>query len=172
MSVVVFDVFQGFFDLGANYVDGKAEGFLMSISSELPLYLLHSLVSLAICFVLLLYMDEHSQQTRWRTASAIPVLTGAVTLASIFYAATMVPHTYKGCTFGPCGLDYAVAIIVINVSAALMALGCAAFCKRQAWPTPDGEQVSTRRDLPSMPLIQIPGGYIEAQPAPAASIRE
>ena len=138
------------------------------ILSNLPFYLLHSLISFLVCFVLLLYMDEHMPQPKWGTASAVPLLAGGVALGSLFYAAARVQYGYK-LPFGSNGADFAVLMIVINVSAALMAFGCAALCKRQAETPPDGPQPTVRQDLRRTPLTRITTALAAAVPAPAAA---
>ena len=76
---------------------------------------------------------------RWRTASTISLLVAGVALASLFYAAAQVQYKFN-LPFGPNGADLAVLMVVINVSAALMAFACAALCKRQAETSPNGPQ--------------------------------
>ena len=170
IGIVLFDVFQAFFDYGA-YKSGTTSSFPAFIQSNLPFYLLHSFISLFVCFVLLLYLDERTQQATWRTASAISILAAGVALASLFYAAAKVQHKFH-VPFGPNGADLAVLMVVINVSAASMAFGCAALCKRQAETSPDGPQPPVRQDLPRTPVTRITGVYVDAPLAPAAPIRE
>ena len=61
IGIVLFDVFQAFFDYGA-YKSGKTSDFLTFIQLNLPFYLLHSFISLFVCFVLLLYMDDRMRR--------------------------------------------------------------------------------------------------------------
>jgi hypothetical protein len=82
IGLVVYDLLQAFFDYGF-YRSGAAHGFWGFIRANLPLYLLHSFVSLVICFVVLLYMDDGMRHLTWRTASTLGLLTGAVALMSV-----------------------------------------------------------------------------------------
>jgi hypothetical protein len=165
IGIVLFDVFQAFFDYGA-YKTGTTSDFVTFIQSNLPFYLLHSFVSLFVCFVLLRYMDDGPQPPRRRTASTISLLVAGVALASLFYAAAQVQHKFD-VPFGPNGVDLAVLMVVINVSAALIAFACAALCKRQAETSPNGPlQLPVRQDLSRA------GGYVDAQLAPAVPTGE
>jgi hypothetical protein len=167
LGVLVFDVFQAFFDYGA-YLKGTMNGFLTFILSNLPFYLLHSFISLIVCFLLLFYMDEQVHRRRWSAASTISLLAGGVALASLFYAAARVQLGFN-LPFGPNGLDLAVVMVVINVSAALMAFACAALCKRQAETSPDNRQLPAPQDLPRPCVMPVTGVYVDAPPAPAGS---
>jgi hypothetical protein len=161
IGIVLFDIFQAFFDYGA-YNKGKASGFVSFIQSNLPFYLLHSFISLFVCFVVLRYMDDRTQG-RWTTASTILLLVAGVASAAIFYAAALVQHSFK-VPFGPNGADLAVLMVVINVLAAVMAFACAAFCKRQAETSPNGPQ---RQDLSRSPVMEFAGVHVDAPLAPA-----
>jgi glucan phosphoethanolaminetransferase (alkaline phosphatase superfamily) len=132
------------------------------IQSNLPFYLLHSFISLFVCFVVLRYMDDRTQG-RWTTASTILLLVAGVASAAIFYAAALVQHSFK-VPFGPNGADLAVLMVVINVLAAVMAFACAAFCKRQAETSPNGPQ---RQDLSRSPVMEFAGVHVDAPLAPA-----
>lgn len=167
IGIVLFDVFQAFFDYGA-YKAGRAIDFVTFIQSNLPFYLLHSFISLFVCFVLLRHMDDGAQLPRRRTASTISLLVTGVALASLFYAAAQVQHKFN-VPFGPNGADLAVLMVVINVSAALMAFACAALCKRQAETSPTGPQ---RQNLPRTPVMEFTGGHVDAPLAPAVPIAE
>ena len=116
-------------------------------------------------------MDDRMQQVRRRTASTISLLVAGVALASLFYAAAQVQHKFK-VPFGPNGADLAVLMVVINVSAALMAFACAALCKRQAETSPSGPQQPVGQDPPRTTVTQTTGVYVDAPLAPAAPIRE
>ena len=170
IGIVFFDVFQAFFDYGA-YKSGTTSDFLTFVQLNLPFYLLHSFISLFVCFMLLLYMDDRMQQVRRRTASTISLLVAGVALASLSYAAAQVQHKFK-VPFGPNGADLAVLMVVINVSAALMAFACAALCKRQAETSPSGPQPPVRQDLPRTPVTRTTGVYVDAPLAPAVPIGE
>jgi hypothetical protein len=169
IGIVLFDIFQAFFDYGA-YKTGKASGFVSFIQSNLPFYLLHSFVSLFVCFVVLRYMDDRTHG-RSRTASTISLMVAGVALAALFYTAAQVQHNFK-VPFGPNGADLAVLMVVINVSAALMAFACAALCKRQAETSPNGPQPPVRQDLPRTPVAPVTERYANAQLAPAAPAGE
>ncbi|NGO50298.1 hypothetical protein [Allomesorhizobium camelthorni] len=167
IAIVLFDIFQAFFDYGA-YGLGKTTEFVALVQVSLPFYLLHSFVSLVVCFVLLRYMDDRTQPPRWRAASTISLLVAGVALASLFYAAAQVQHKFDA-PFGPNGADLAVLMVVINVSAALMAFVCAALCKRQAETSPNGPR---RQDLPRTPVTEFAGGRVDAPLAPAVPTGE
>jgi hypothetical protein len=168
IGIVLFDVFQAFFDYGA-YKAGRAIDFVTFIQSNLPFYLLHSFISLFACFMLLRYMDDGGQTPRRRTASTISLLVAGVALASLFYAAAQVQHKFN-MPFGPNGADLAVLMVVINVSAALMAFACAALCKRHAETSPNAPQ---RQDLPRTPVMEFPRGvHVDAPLAPAVQTGE
>ena len=94
-----------------------------------------------------------------------------VALASLFYAAAQVQHKFN-LPFGPNGADLAVLMIVINVSAALMAFACAALCKRQAETSPNGPQPPVRQDPPRTPVTRTTEVYVDAPLAPAVPIGE
>ena len=140
-------------------------GFWTVAQSNLPFYLLHSFISLVVCFVVLLYMDGMGQM-RWRTASAISLLAAGVASASLFYAAAKVQYEYS-VPFGPNGADLAVLMVVLNVSAALLAFASAALCKRHADTSPIGTQATVRQDLPRTPGAPITEVYADAPLAPA-----
>ena len=129
IGVVVFDLFQAFFDYGF-FKEGVAAGFLAFIPANLPFYLLHSFVSLVICFALLFYMDSREERMTWKTAPVLGLLMLAVALISLLYTAARVQFGMKDMPFGPNGVDMAVLIGLINVSAAVLAFACAAMCKR------------------------------------------
>lgn len=167
IGIVLFDVFQAFFDYGA-YKTGTTDDFLTFVQLNLPFYLLHSFISVFVCFILLLYMDDRTQQARRRTASTISLLVAGVALASLAYAAAQVQHKFK-VPFGPNGADLAVLMVVINVSAALMAFACAALCKRQAETLPSGPQ-PVGQDSPQATVTQTTGLYVDTPLAPAAPI--
>ena len=152
-------------------LEKRQNGFWTFIQSNLPFYLLHSFISLFVCFVLLLYMDDGMGQMRWRTASTISLLAAGVALASLFYAAAQVQHQFN-VPFGPNGADLAVLMIVINVSAALMAFASAALCKRQAETSPDGPQPLMRQDPPRTHARGTTGIPVNASLAPAAPAGE
>ena len=62
-------------------------------------------------------------------------------------------------------------MVVINVSAALMAFACAAFCKRQAETSPSGPQPPVRQDPGANDCDADPGRvYVDAPLAPTAPI--
>jgi hypothetical protein len=168
LGIVLFDVFQGFFDYGA-YKTDKAGSFWMFIQSNLPFYLLHSFISLVVCFVLLLYMDSGAEQKRWSTAYTISLLTAGVALASFFYAAAQVRYKFN-LTFGPNGADLIILMIVLNVSAAMLAFASAVLCKRQA-DNPDEPQPPVRGDPPAAPTMPITEVLAHASLAPAVSPR-
>jgi hypothetical protein len=170
IGVVLFDIFQAFFQYGA-YGLGKTKDFAALVQLSLPIYLLHTFISLFVCFVLLRYMDDGAQLPRRRTASTILLLVAGVALASLFYAAAQVQHKFNVpfVPFGPNGADLAVLMGVINVSAALMAFACAALCKRQAEKLPDGPQ---RQYLSRSPVMEFAGVHVDAPLAPAVPIGE
>lgn len=165
IGIVLFDVFQAFFDYGA-YKTGTTSDFVTFIQVNLPFYLLHSFISLFVCFVLLRYMDDGTGQMRWKTTSTISLLVAGVALASLFYAAAQVQHKFH-VPFGLNGADLAVLMVVINISAALMAFVCAALCKRQAETSPNRPQPLMRQDLPRTPLTGTTGVRVDAPLAPA-----
>jgi uncharacterized membrane protein YidH (DUF202 family) len=167
IGIVLFDIFQAFFHYGA-YGLGKTTEFVALVQLSLPFYLLHSFISLFVCFVLLRYMDDGMGQMRWRTTSTISLLVAGVALASLFYAAAQVQHKFN-VPFGPNGADLAVLMVVINVSAALMAFVCAALCKRQAETSPNGPQ---RQDLTQTPVMGTTGVHVDAPLAPAVPTGE
>ena len=169
VGIVLFDVFQAFFDYGA-YRTGATSDFLNFVQVNLPFYLLHSFISVFVCFVLLLYMDDRKQEGQ-RTLSKIAVLVAGVALASLFYAVAQVQHRFN-VPFGPNGADLAVLMIVINVAAALMAFACAALCKRQAELLPDDAQPLVRQDAPRMAVAPVAGGYADARLDRAVPIGE
>lgn len=136
VGIVFFDIFQAFFDYGAYKSDGTG-GFWTFIQSNLPFYLLHSFISLVVCFVVLLYMDGHMRQLQWRTGSAVSLLVAGVAAASLFYAAAQVQYKFE-VPFGPNGVDFAVLMVVLNVSAAVLAFASAALCRPQAEALPNG----------------------------------
>jgi hypothetical protein len=166
IGIVLFDIFQAFFDHGA-YSPGKTRSFVTLVQLSLPFYLLHSFISLFVCFVLLRYMDDGTGRIWWKTASTLLLLAAGVALASLFYAAAQVQHKFK-VPFGPNGADLAVLMVIINVSAASMAFACAALCKRQAETTPNPPQPVMRRDLPRTPARGNAGVSVNAPLAPAA----
>ncbi len=166
IGVVLFDLFQAFFDYGA-YKSGRTIGFWTFIQSNLPFYLLHSFISLVVCFVVLLYMDDGIRRTRWKTTSTVSVLAAGVALASLFYAAAQVQYKFN-VPFGPNGVDMAVLLVVLNVSAALLAFASAALCKRQAETSPSGQQQPpVLHDLPRTPVMPTTAVYADAPLAPA-----
>ena len=130
IGIVVFDLFQAFFEIGF-YKSGSASGFWAFIPANLPFYLLHSFISLVVCFVVLLYMDDGLAQLRGRAAPMLGFLTLGVGLISVLYVATRIEFAF-GKEFGANGLDMAVLIAAINISAAMLAFASAALCKRQA----------------------------------------
>jgi hypothetical protein len=158
--ILLFDIFQAFFDHGA-YKLGKTREFVALVQVSLPIYLLHSFISLFVCFVLLRYMDDGAG--RWRIASTLSLLAAGVALASLFYAAAQVQHKFN-VPFGPNGADLATLMVIINVSAASMAFACAALCKRQAETAPNPPQ---RRDPPRTHARGSAGVSVNAPLAPA-----
>jgi hypothetical protein len=134
IGVVVFDLLQAFFDYGF-FRSGMAGDFWAFIPAKIPFYLLHSFVSLPVCFVLLLYLDDGQAHMRWPTASTLGLLALGVGLISVLYAAVRVQFNYK-LPFGPNGLDMAVLIATINVAGALLAFASAALCKHQTKASP------------------------------------
>jgi hypothetical protein len=164
IGIVVFDLFQAFFDYGA-YKTGTASGFWTFIQANLPFYLLHSFISLVVCFVVLLYLDEGIRQMRWRTVSSISLLAAGVAIASLFYAAAQVQNKFN-VPFGPNGVDLAVLMVVLNVSAALLAFASAALCKRQTEPSLEDPQPPVR-DVPRAPVASVTDVYSDAPLAPA-----
>lgn len=158
VGVVLFDVFQAFFDYGA-YQMGKMNAFLDIAKRCFPIYLLHSFISVFVCFMLLLFMDHRGQQPSRRTASTIGLVVVGVALASLIYAAAQVQYKFE-VPFGANGADLAVLMIVINVSAAVMAFACASLCKRQAETSPDVEQPSTEQDRSRMDAPIVPAGLV------------
>ncbi len=169
IGIVFFDVFQAFFDYGA-YRNGTTSDFLSFVQLNLPFYLLHSFISLFVCFMLLLYMDDQAQPGNWRTASTISMLVVGVAFASLFYAAAQVQHKFQ-IPFGPNGADLAVLMVVINVSAALMAFACAALCKRQTVASPNDPQSPVRQD-PTPTTVRTGRVYVDAALAPAVPVSE
>jgi hypothetical protein len=165
IGIVLFDLFQAFFDYGA-YKTGTTSGFWTFVQSNLPFYLLHSFISLVVCFVVLLYMDDGIRHMKWRTASAISVLAAGVALASLFYAAAQVQYKFN-VPFGRNGADLAVLMVILNVSAALLAFASAALCKRQAESSPNGPQPPVQQDLPRTPVTPTTEVYVAAPLAPA-----
>lgn len=130
IGIVLFDLFQAFFEIGF-YKNGTASGFWAFIQANLPFYLLHSFISLVVCFVVLLYMDDGVAQLRGHAAPMLGFLTLGVGLISVLYVATRIEFAF-GKEFGANGLDMAVLIAGINISAAMLAFASAALCKRQA----------------------------------------
>jgi hypothetical protein len=153
LGVVLFDVCQAFLDYGTFTEGHKPSDFLAFVYSKLPFYLLHSFISLVACFVLLLYMDEPAQGSQSRKVSTVTLLAVWVALASLIYAAVRVQFEFR-LLFGSHGVDFAVAIIVINVAAALMAFGCASLCKQQADASPDDAQPPARQDPRQTPVAR------------------
>jgi hypothetical protein len=91
---------------------------------------------------------------------------GGVALASLFYAAAQVQYKFN-VPFGPNGVDMAVLLVVLNVSAALLAFASAALCKRQAETSPSGQQQPpVLHDLPRTPVIPTTAVYADAPLAP------
>ena len=171
-GIVLFDVFQAYFDYGA-YRPGETKELMTWPWFKLspPIYLLHSFISLVVCFVLLRYMDDGTQPPRRRTASTISLLVAGVALASLFYAAALVQHKFN-VPFGPNGADLAVLMVVINVSAALLAFASAALFKRHANLTVIGTRRSVFKFLPLLPVRRTIAGCLVDPLPPAEPIRE
>lgn len=129
MGTVAFDIFQAFFDLGA--YASSAQSFWEFAKLNLPFYLLHSFISLVVCFAVLMFMDDDLRKMRWGKPITVTLTGLEVALVAVFYAATLVQSRFH-VAFGPNGLDLAVLMVLVNVSGALLALASAAICKGQA----------------------------------------
>lgn len=170
MGVVLFDICQAFFDYGG-YQMGKLNDFFSIAQRSLPIYLLHSFIAVFVCFMVLLYMDDRTQHAWQRTALRILLVVTGVAAASLFYAAARVQYAYER-PFGPDGADLAILMIVINVSAALMAFACAALCKRHADLLPEDAQQAVRQDVPRPAVAPAAGVYADARLDRAVPIGE
>jgi hypothetical protein len=153
-------VFQAFFDYGYYKVSANKE-FLTFILSYLPFFLLHSFVSLAACFILLLHADDIEAGRAKRTRFAIVSLTSVVGLLALFYVVTRLYYQYK--VNGIDGVDFAVLVVVINVSAALLALTTVTFyCRRRMSIL--NEQPRPRAQPPSHEENVVPAPRAERPP--------
>ena len=154
IGIVVFDLFQAFFDYGF-YKKGAASGFWIFIPANLPFYLLHSFISLFVCFVILLHLDEEAEQQSWRALSMLAFLALGAGIFSVLYTAARIQFSFEK-EFGAYGLDMAVLIAAINISAAMLAFTIAGLCKRQA--------EASRIGRPHIGVDQVAGEIV----APAA----
>ncbi len=128
--IILYDVFQAFFDYGYFKETTTNGAFLTFIAGNLPFYLLHSFVSLAACFILLIHADDIEARRPKLTSFAIMSLSGVVALLALFYAVARLYYQYK--ITGIDGVDFAVLVVVMNVSAALLAYATVTFyCRRQ-----------------------------------------
>jgi hypothetical protein len=167
--IVAYDLGQAFFDYGY-FREGTGKGsFWAFVLSNLPFFLLHSFISLAACFVLLLHVDEiEAERAKETRFPALALLTVGVGLASLFYAVARLYYQFRFKEID--GVDFVVLVVVLNVSAALLAYATAVFyCRRQvAVPQPDAPadantgpaapRTETRAPNPPLgPAMPVPG---------------
>jgi len=162
VGVVLFDVFQAFFDYGA-YKVGNLTGFGAIAFRSLPVYILHSFISLYVCFILLLYMNDNLEGNRNNSAWKLMGMVVGVSVLSFICAFVQIRMLFN-LPFGRHGLDLAVVMVVINVSAALIAFACAALCKRHA-ETPLCVRVAADADRVEVdaPIAPALGGHVNPQ---------
>ena len=99
-------------------------------------------------------LDSREERMTWKTAPVLGLLMLAVALISLLYTAARVQFGMKDMPFGPNGVDMAVLIGLINVSAAVLAFASAAMCKRQA-KQPTRSQVAAFPDLARAPATPV-----------------
>ena len=58
IGIVLFDILPGILSIRSLRTKGRRQTSWPWFSSSLPFYLLHSFISLFVCFVLLRYMDD------------------------------------------------------------------------------------------------------------------
>lgn len=77
------------------------------------------------------HLDDEAEQQSWRTVSTLAFLALGTGMVSVLYSAARIQFAFEK-EFGAKGLDMAVLIAAINISAAMLAFAIAGPCKRQA----------------------------------------
>ncbi|HEX2137103.1 MAG TPA: hypothetical protein VHG30_14570 [Microvirga sp.] len=116
LVVVGFDLLQALYDFGQFNVETRGS-LLQFVLGNLPFYILHSFISVATCFIILIYVER----TGGRAAGSemlwyLGLVVVGVGSVSGFYAATRLYYQFPGQS----GLDFATLMVAINVSAALL----------------------------------------------------
>jgi hypothetical protein len=129
--ILLYDLCQAFFDYG-NLGKDFQQGFWVFVVGQLPFFLLHSFISVVMCFVLLLYVDRIGVPASGPHAGiAVLTMTIGVALASAFYAVSRTEFRLEASSEGA-GVDFTVLVVLINVAAALLSFATAAlYCRRQ-----------------------------------------
>ena len=132
ITVTLFDFAQGLMDFGyfgAHY-DGTALDFLLDM---LPFYILHSMISLTICFVVLRYVDGDGRGflKSWL------IMLAAVAVVAAFYAKARLIYQFGN----ESGFDYISLIVMLNLVGGTLALAMGhALNRRQKVTTSEVEE--------------------------------
>jgi hypothetical protein len=129
--LVGYDLLQAFFDYG--YFSNKTPGsFQAFVVKNLPFFLLHSFISAAACFLILLHVDNIAAGVRKPLLPSLGLLVSVVGGLALFYAAARLYYQFKFTQVA--GLDYVVLVVVLNLAAALLSFIAASFCCRAREP--------------------------------------
>jgi hypothetical protein len=128
LIVVLYDFAQALYDFGS-FQASIAKSAYEFIVKNVPFYVLHSFVSILACFIILIYVGRlGNPAARVNTLASAGLLVLVVGFASAFYAMARLYYQFNGAQ----GLDFIVLVVVVNVTAALLALATASlFGKRQ-----------------------------------------
>jgi hypothetical protein len=154
-GIILYDFCQAFFDYGY-FKEGFKDGFWGFVGSNLPFYLLHAFISMVMCFIVLVHVDRIDALAGRQARIAAGTLAAGVGLAAMFYAVSRIHFQFD--LAGVAGFDFVVLVVFLNVAAALLAFGTAAFyCRRQlalaasGASTESGQNESNVVALPAAP---------------------
>jgi glycerol uptake facilitator-like aquaporin len=126
LVVVVYDLFQAFFEYGL-YDEGRTNSVWSFLRSNVHYFLLHSFISIVICFFVLLHVEDRAKTKG--TPKRIAMLLAGVGTLSLFYAVARLRYQY-GYPSGA-GTDYVVLVVGLNLVGALLALAAATVYSRR-----------------------------------------
>jgi hypothetical protein len=138
LVVSVYDLAQALYDFGIfGSPENSASAFLMN---NVPFYILHSFISILCCFVILASIERIVEGGWSVLVRPVLVLSVVVALASGFYAQARLAFQYERAV----GLDLIILVILVNVTAALVAFAAAAlFCRRRMAARQGVDEVSS-----------------------------
>ncbi len=151
LVVSVFDLAQALYDFGIfGTRESSAYAFLLN---NVPFFILHSFISILCCFVILVFVGRIVEGGWSNLIRTVLVLSVVVAVASGFYAQARLVFQFNRTT----GFDLIVLLIMVNVTAALVAFATAALFCRRRMEARQGHDATASREVrqPSRQRLEV-----------------
>ena len=121
--------------------------------NNVPFFILHSFISILCCFVILVFVGRIVEGGWSNLIRTVLVLSVVVAVASGFYAQARLVFQFNRTT----GFDLIVLLIMVNVTAALVAFATAALFCRRRMEARQGHDATASREVrqPSRQRLEV-----------------